>query len=98
MEVKSPSEEKRIDQLKSYLNAEGCEIGIWSNGIDRVILYRNYPNQFEDTLSEIPPTTSTKSQKHSLNLPKKKDLVFGTSKLVISAKLVLEKSGSGNPE
>src|SRR3989339_2170396 len=54
IEVKSPTEEKGIDQLKSYLNAEGCEIGVWSNGIDRVILYRNYPNSFEDTLSEIP--------------------------------------------
>lgn len=59
VEVKSPSEVKGIDQLKSYLNAEGCEIGIWSNGIDRVILYRNYPNQFEDTLSEIPPADKT---------------------------------------
>src|SRR5579885_173720 len=54
IEVKSPTEEKGIDQLKSYLNAEGCEIGVWSNGSKRVILYRNYPNQFEDTLSEIP--------------------------------------------
>lgn len=59
IEVKSPTEEKGIDQLKSYLNAEGCEIGVWSNGIDRVILYRNYPNQFEDTLSEIPPSDKT---------------------------------------
>lgn len=59
VEVKSPNEEKGIDQLKSYLNAEGCEIGVWSNGIDRVILYRNYPNQFEDTLSEIPPQDKT---------------------------------------
>lgn len=59
VEVKSPSEEKGIDQLKSYLNAEGCEVGIWSNGIDRVILYRNYPNQFDDTLSEIPPVDKT---------------------------------------
>lgn len=59
VEVKSPNEEKGIDQLKSYLNAEGCEIGIWSNGIDRVILYRNYPNRFEDTLSEIPPADKT---------------------------------------
>lgn len=59
IEVKSPTQEKGIDQLKSYLNAEGCEIGVWSNGIDRVILYRNYPNQFEDTLSEIPSADKT---------------------------------------
>ena len=55
IEVKAPSEEKGIDQLKSYLNSEGCEIGVWSNGTDRIILYRNYPNNFEDTLSDIPP-------------------------------------------
>ncbi|OGD67116.1 hypothetical protein A3F08_00885 [Candidatus Berkelbacteria bacterium RIFCSPHIGHO2_12_FULL_36_9] len=59
IEVKAPSEEKGIDQLKSYLNAEGCEIGVWSNGIDRVILYRNYPNNFEDTLSDIPSMDKT---------------------------------------
>ena len=59
VEVKSPTEDKGIDQLKSYLNAEGCEIGIWSNGIDRVILYRNYPNQFEDTLPDIPSADKT---------------------------------------
>ena len=59
IEVKAPSEEKGIDQLKSYLNSEGCEIGVWSNGTDRVILYRNYPNNFEDTLSEIPPADKT---------------------------------------
>lgn len=59
IEVKSPTEEKGIDQLKSYLNAEGCEIGVWSNGIDRIILYRNYPNQFEDTLSDVPPSDKT---------------------------------------
>lgn len=59
IEVKAPSEEKGIDQLKSYLNSEGCEIGVWSNGMDRVILYRNYPNNFEDTLSELPPADKT---------------------------------------
>src|SRR5947207_2896243 len=59
IEVKSPTEEKGIDQLKSYLNAEGCEIGVWSNGKEKIILYRNYPNQFEDTLSDIPPVQKT---------------------------------------
>jgi len=59
IEVKKPNFEKGIDQLKSYLNAEGCEIGIWSNGDARTILYRNYPNNFEDTLSEIPSVDKT---------------------------------------
>ena len=53
-EVKNPNESKAIEQLKSYLNAEGCEIGVWSNGIDKVILYRPYPKEFSDTLSDIP--------------------------------------------
>ncbi|HAJ44725.1 MAG: Type I Restriction Enzyme [Parcubacteria group bacterium GW2011_GWC1_43_61] len=59
IEVKKPNFEKGIDQLKSYLNAEGCEIGVWSNGSIKTILYRNYPNNFEDTLSEIPPADKT---------------------------------------
>jgi len=59
VEVKSPSIEKGIDQLKSYLNADGCEIGVWSNGKERIILYRNYPNKFEDTLPDIPSKDKT---------------------------------------
>jgi len=59
VEVKKPNFEKGIDQLKSYLNAEGCEIGVWSNGEIKTILYRNYPNNFEDTLSEIPSVNKT---------------------------------------
>ncbi|MFH1968385.1 MAG: N-6 DNA methylase [bacterium] len=59
IEVKKPNFEKGIDQLKSYLNAEGCEIGVWSNGEIKTILYRNYPNNFEDTLSEIPSVNKT---------------------------------------
>ena len=59
IEVKKPNFEKGIDQLKSYLNAEGCEIGVWSNGEVKTILYRNYPNNFEDTLSEIPSANKT---------------------------------------
>lgn len=59
IEVKSPTEEKGIDQLKSYLNAEGSEIGLWSNGIKRVILYRIYPKEFNDTLPDLPPADKT---------------------------------------
>ena len=59
VEVKSPTSEKGIDQLKSYLNADGCEIGIWSNGKERIILYRNYPNKFEDTLPDLPRENQT---------------------------------------
>ena len=59
IEVKSPSEKKGVDQLKSYLSAEGCEIGIWSNGNDKVILYRPYPKEYQDSLSDIPKADQT---------------------------------------
>ena len=59
IEVKSPTEQKGVEQLKSYLSAEGSEIGVWSNGIERVILYRPYPKEFEDSLSDIPAADQT---------------------------------------
>lgn len=59
VEVKSPTEKKGVDQLKTYLNAEGSEIGLWSNGIERVILYRPYPREFNDSLSDLPRADQT---------------------------------------
>lgn len=59
VEVKAPSESKGIDQLKSYLNADGSEIGVWSNGIKRIILYRPYPKEFDDTLPDLPHAEKT---------------------------------------
>lgn len=59
IEVKSPTEKKGVEQLKSYLSAEGAEIGLWSNGIEKVILYRPYPKEYEDSLSEIPRADQT---------------------------------------
>jgi type I restriction enzyme M protein len=54
VEVKRPDRKDGLSQLKSYLNAEGSPVGVWSNGLERVILYRPYPREFEDTLTEIP--------------------------------------------
>jgi len=54
VEVKRPDRKDGINQLKSYLNAEGSPVGVWSNGQERIILYRPYPREFEDTLTEIP--------------------------------------------
>lgn len=59
IEVKSPTESKGIEQLKTYLNSEGSEIGVWSNGIKRIILYRPYPKEFEDTLPDLPSADKT---------------------------------------
>ena len=59
IEVKSPNGKKGIEQLKSYLSAEGSEIGVWSNGKERVVLYRPYPKEFQDSLSDIPRADQT---------------------------------------
>ncbi len=59
VEVKSPTESKGIEQLKSYLNAEGSEIGLWSNGKKRIILFRPYPKEFDDTLPDLPRADQT---------------------------------------
>ena len=58
-EVKAPTEKRAYGQLKSYLNADGVEMGVWSNGNERVILYRPYPKEFDDSLSEIPREDQT---------------------------------------
>jgi len=59
VEVKAPTESKGIEQMKGYLNAEGAEIGVWGNGIKRVILYRFYPREFNDTLPDLPKLDQT---------------------------------------
>ncbi len=52
-ELKKPKEEDGIEQLKSYLSAEGAPIGVWSNGETKVVLYRPYPREYE-TVRDIP--------------------------------------------
>lgn len=54
LEIKSPDTKDGLEQVKSYLNAQGAPIGVLSNGITKVILYRYYPHQFENTLRDIP--------------------------------------------
>lgn len=54
IEVKAPSEDNDVQQLKSYLNAEGAPVGVAVNGKTRLILYRPYPKDFDDTLDDIP--------------------------------------------
>ncbi len=59
LEVKSPEAKDGLEQVKSYLNAEGAPIGVLSNGKVKVILYRPYPHQFENTLRDIPRIDQT---------------------------------------
>ena len=54
VECKKPKRKDGIEQLKSYMNAKGAPVAIWSNGSDSIILYRPYPKEFDDTLFDIP--------------------------------------------
>lgn len=54
VECKKPKRKDGIEQLKSYMNAKGAPVAVWSNGEDNIILYRPYPAQFDDTLFDIP--------------------------------------------
>ncbi len=58
VETKKPNGKEGIEQLKSYLNAQGA-IGVWSNGSETVILYRENPTSPYETLSRIPKKNQT---------------------------------------
>jgi type I restriction enzyme M protein len=53
IEVKKPKRKDGIKQLKSYCNAEGSPIGVWSNGGELIILNREEPNIYSQ-ISSIP--------------------------------------------
>lgn len=48
VEVKKPKLKDGKDQLKSYCNATGAPMGIWSNGEQISYYHRKDPNYFED--------------------------------------------------
>ena len=58
IETKNPAVEKGLDQLKTYINSEGAPIGVWSNGVEKVVLYRPYPREFQ-TLRDLPRVDQT---------------------------------------
>ena len=53
IEVKKPKLKDGKEQLKSYCNATGAPIGVWSNGKSISYYHRKDPNYFED-ISIIP--------------------------------------------
>ncbi len=57
-EVKKPKRKDGEQQLKSYCNAEGSPIGVWSNGEESLILHRQEPNIFQ-AISSIPTVGQT---------------------------------------
>ena len=57
-EVKRPQRTAGLEQLKSYCNAEGAPIGVWSNGNEIIRLLREEPNIFVE-IPRIPKVTET---------------------------------------
>jgi type I restriction enzyme M protein len=53
VEVKKPKRRDGLEQLKSYCNAEGSPMGVWTNGREIVYLHREEPNLFK-SLTDIP--------------------------------------------
>lgn len=58
VEVKKPKLSEGKEQLKSYCNATGATMGVWSNGQQISFYHRKDPNYFEDI-----PNIPTASQK-----------------------------------
>ncbi len=48
IETKRPNRTDGVSQLKIYMNATGAPLGVWTNGLDEVYLYREEPNVFID--------------------------------------------------
>jgi len=57
-EVKRPKRTDGLEQLKSYCNAEGAPIGVWSNGNEMIRLHREEPNLFTE-IPRIPLISET---------------------------------------
>ena len=58
VEVKKPNRKDGLEQLKSYCNAEGAPIAVWTNGGEEVVLRREDPNRYVN-LSNIPRADQT---------------------------------------
>lgn len=57
-EIKRPKRTDGLEQLKSYCNAEGAPIGVWSNGNEMIRLHREEPNLFTE-IPRIPMVSET---------------------------------------
>lgn len=58
VELKKDKEKDGKEQLKSYCNATGATMAIWTNGSQITYYNRKDPNYFED-ITEIPTSTQT---------------------------------------
>ena len=58
IEIKKPNRTDGVKQLKSYCNAEGSPLAVWTNGKDIAILHREPPNNFIN-ITDIPVVDQT---------------------------------------
>ncbi len=58
VELKKPKTKGGKEQLKSYCNASGAPIGVWTNGKEISHYNRKDPNYFED-ITDIPKANQT---------------------------------------
>ena len=58
VEVKKPKRKDGLEQLKSYCNAEGAPIAVWTNGGEIAVLHREGANTYR-ALSDIPRADQT---------------------------------------
>jgi type I restriction enzyme M protein len=58
VEVKKPQRSDGIEQLRSYCNAEGSPIGVWTNGGEVVVMHSVEPNLYR-ALTDIPNAHQT---------------------------------------
>ena len=61
VECKRPKRTDGLAQLKSYCNAEGSPIGVWTNGGETIHLHRRDPNYYR-TLPDIPRASQSLSE------------------------------------
>jgi len=61
IEVKKATRKDGLEQLKSYCNATGSPIGVWTNGSQTLALHREEPNIFRN-LADIPKASQTLSE------------------------------------
>ena len=54
VETKKPTRQDGIEQLKSYMNANGAAFGYWTNGSDEKYLLRTGPNDFSKPIWRLP--------------------------------------------
>ena len=61
VEVKKPKRKDGLEQLKSYCNAEGAPIAVWTNGGETIYLHREDPNLYR-SLPDIPKASQSLAQ------------------------------------